>query len=179
MKHIYSMHGKRSKHKQSKHKQSKHRHTRRMKVYTKAAKRSMRLKRKARRIMSSRHRHSKRCRSKHSKHMHGGANNNGATAPVQRVDPNASAGTSNINKNMNEGTRDQNSGNKALNGGGQRGGNSTLDLYAYAPPPGMMGPIPQPSQDAVANKLILEAAKISTTGQANAVYDNNVGKVAE
>jgi len=111
--------------------------------------------------------------------MHGGANNNGATAPVQRVDPNASAGTSNINKNMNEGTRDQNSGNKALNGGGQRGGNSTLDLYAYAPPPGMMGPIPQPSQDAVANKLILEAAKISTTGQANAVYDNNVGKVAE
>jgi hypothetical protein len=57
----------------------------------------------------------------------------------------------------------------------QSGGSAWLDqLYAYAPPPGMMGPVPQPSQSADANNLIVNAANISVAGQANAQYDRNV-----
>ena len=79
---------------------------------------------------------------------------------------------------MKAGDRNQNSGNIALKGGSgkkRQSGGDNLALYAYEPPPGMMGPIPQPSQTPEANNLILQAAKISTTGQANAVYDKNVG----
>ena len=57
----------------------------------------------------------------------------------------------------------------------QRGGSAWLDkLYAYAPPLGMMGPVPQPSYSADANKLIINAAKIHVAGQSNAEYDGNV-----
>ncbi len=57
----------------------------------------------------------------------------------------------------------------------QRGGSAWLDkLYAYVPPLGMMGPVPQPSYSADANKLIINAAKIHVAGQSNAEYDGNV-----
>jgi hypothetical protein len=90
-----------------------------------------------------------------------------ATVPVM-----TGASDPNIHSQMAGKNDNQNSGNHALKGGkGQRGGNKYLDLYQYKAPPGMMGPIPQPSQDAASNDLILQAAKISTTGQANAQYD--------
>jgi hypothetical protein len=117
-------------------------------------------------------------RKRRSYKMRGGADpapNNGAS-----VTPYSQSGTSNANihSDMKAGDRNQNSGNIALKGGSgkkRQSGGDNLALYAYEPPPGMMGPIPQPSQTPEANNLILQAAKISTTGQANAVYDKNVG----
>ena len=102
-------------------------------------------------------------------------NPSGATVPQQTVQP--TPGPSNVAANNNA----QNSGNNKLSGGGrrkikkQRGGSSWLDkLYAYTPPPGMMGPVPQPSQSPTSNKLILSAAQITVAGQANAQFDGNV-----
>jgi hypothetical protein len=133
-----------------------------------------------------------RMRSKRSSYkMRGGAEaeppapaNNGAVVPVQTNVSSQNSGS--IQADMTAGNKNQNSGNIALKGGSssksnsrpmktkQRGGNDNLALYAYNPPAGMMGPIPQPSQTPDANRLILQAAKISTTGQANSVYDKNV-----
>jgi hypothetical protein len=56
----------------------------------------------------------------------------------------------------------------------QRGGSWIDALYSYEPPPGMMGPVPQPSNYTDSNNLIVTAAKISVAGQANAQFDNNV-----
>jgi hypothetical protein len=76
----------------------------------------------------------------------------------------------------------QNAGNKNLHGGSnkwkkQSGGDRALDLYAYAPPPGMMGPVPQTGQDFASNKLITQAAQLTVNGQANSQYDGNVNNV--
>jgi hypothetical protein len=76
----------------------------------------------------------------------------------------------------------QNAGNKNLHGGSnkwkkQSGGDRGLDLYAYAPPPGMMGPVPQTGQDPASNKLIMQAAQLTVNGQANSQYDGNVNNV--
>jgi hypothetical protein len=103
-------------------------------------------------------------------------NPSGATVPQQTVQP--TPGPSQVGANNNA----QNSGNNKLSGGGgrrkikkQRGGSSWLDkLYAYTPPPGMMGPVPQPSQSPASNGLILNAAQITVAGQANAQFDGNV-----
>lgn len=149
---------------------------RQLKPYTRSAKRALRLRRRTRRKLSGR-----KIQWRHRSSMRGGAAtgpgpNNGATVPVDKT---ASSGQnpSAINASMREGSRDQNAGNQALKGGSGRvrqTGGRNLAMYAYTPPPGMMGPIPQPSNDAITNKLILQAAKIDTMGQANAVYDNNV-----
>jgi hypothetical protein len=79
------------------------------------------------------------------------------------------------------GVAQNNANNQVKQGGGkrnyrkQKGGTSWLDaLYSYTPPPGMMGPVPQPSQSPMANNLILNTTKISVAGQANAQYDNHV-----
>ena len=178
-----------------KHISNKHisRTKRRMKKYTKTAKRLARIKRRTRRIMKN-----KRMSNKHNGHrMRGGgesvvtSNGTGNTS-TNAVIPAYNAGpggdtTRQTNANMAQNNQAQNSSNKSLTGGGykkkykqhkQRGGNnSILQLYAYEPPPGMMGPVSQPSVDAASNNLILQAAKISVNGQANAEYDNNVGNV--
>ena len=61
------------------------------------------------------------------------------------------------------------------NKGKQKGGSAWLDkLYAYTPPTGMMGPVPQPSQSEDANRLIRNAANIHVAGQSDAQYDGNV-----
>jgi hypothetical protein len=160
-KHSKNKHSK-TKHSKTKHSKTKHSKTkRRLKSYTKSAKRLMRLKQRTRRL--SRYRRKYR--------MRGGAEPAPAPAPVATtIQPYSPPGGSNaaISKDMAAGNQEQNRGNMALKGGGN------LDLYAYAPPPGMMGPVPQPSQNAASNSLILQSAIISTTGQANAQFDKNV-----
>ena len=137
-----------------------------------------RLNRKTRRLRRLRSR-------KHIYRLRGGSGSGQPHAPapvVTTVSPMQVSGqnTGSIHTDMTAGQRAQNSGNIALKGGAgcnkkrQSGGSAVLDLYAYAPPPGMMGPIPQPSHDAASNNLILQAAKISTTGQANSQFDKNV-----
>ena len=146
----------RSKHSRSKRRSLRYRYS------NKSTKRLIRLKRKTRRIKYTR-------RMRGSRRMRGGE-----IKPVvtqYRVqDPNANRVESSQNTKLGGGGISSMNAKKNM----QNGGNSTLALYAYKPPPGMMGPIPQPSQDATSNQLILQAAKISTTGQANAEYDNNV-----
>ena len=58
----------------------------------------------------------------------------------------------------------------------QKGGSGSWidNLYGYKPPPGMMGPIPQPSQTMMTNNLVLDAARISLAGQVDSQYDKNV-----
>jgi hypothetical protein len=58
----------------------------------------------------------------------------------------------------------------------QKGGTGSWidNLYGYKPPPGMMGPIPQPSQTMMTNNLVLDAARISLAGQVDSQYDKNV-----
>ena len=148
------------------------------KVYTKRAKRLMRLKNKTRRLkMRSSRRHGRRRSSRYRRMQRrriyvGGVAEVQAAGTVARVPVMDGASDPNIHSQMAGKNENQNAGNHALKGGkGQRGGNKYLDLYQYKPPPGMMGPIPQPSQDTASNNLILQAAKISTTGQANAQYD--------
>lgn len=147
----------------------------RMKSYTKLEKRLRRKTRRTKRMMTR----------KQIYRLRGGSGSGQASAPapiVTTVSPMPATGenTGNIHAGMRADQRAQNSGNIALKGGAgyynkkrQSGGSSVLELYAYAPPPGMMGPIPQPSQNAASNNLILQAAKLSTTGQANSQFDNN------
>jgi len=164
--------------------------TRRLrKGYTKSAKRTLRMKRKTRRM--SRSKHMSRSKLIYRK-MRGGADaavpvHVPAAAPVALstatlslpsapgpavVSPTAAYTASGL----------QNAGNKNLHGGSnqrkkQSGGDRGLDLYAYAPPPGMMGPVPQTGQDFASNKLITQAAQLTVNGQANSQYDGNVGNV--
>ena len=58
----------------------------------------------------------------------------------------------------------------------QKGGTGSWidNLYGYKPPPGMMGPVPQPSQTMMSNNLVLDAARISLAGQVDSQYDSNV-----
>lgn len=158
-KHSIRHRSKRSSSKRSSRKLNSRRH--RYRYSNKSTKRLIRLKRKTRRIKHTRMRGSRRMRG-------------GEITPVvtqYRVqDPNANRVESSQNTKLGGGGISSMNAKKNM----QNGGNSTLALYAYKPPPGMMGPIPQPSQDATSNQLILQAAKISTTGQANAEYDNNV-----
>ena len=164
-----------------------HKHSktkRRVKSYTKAAKRSRRLKRRSRRMLS-RHMRSRRMRSRRllSRRMRGGDN---STATL-KITPYTPYGGDSTNNNPQGAGKSQNSGNIALAGGGrrrkikkQKGGDvstAIMNLYKYIAPTGMMGPVPQPSTDEGSNNLILQAAKISTNGQANAQYDNNVNNV--
>ena len=159
----------RTNHRRTNHRRTKHR----MKSYTKLEKR---LKRKTRRTKRLRTR-------KQIYRLRGGSGSGQAPAPIVTTVspmPATSENTGNIHAGMRAEQRAQNSGNIALKGGAgyynkkrQSGGSSVLELYAYAPPPGMMGPIPQPSQNAASNNLILQAAKLSTTGQANSQFDNN------
>ena len=176
-----------------------HKHSktkRRVKSYTKAAKRSRRLKRRSRHMLSrrllsrrlrSRRMLSRRLRSRRllSRRMRGGENST-ATLTITPYTADGNSSDSNIAQ-QGAATKSQNSGNIALAGGGRRkkikkqqGGDvstAVMDLYKYIAPTGMMGPVPQPSTDDSSNKLILQAAKISTNGQANAQYDNNVNNV--
>ena len=138
------------------------RHNKRTKRYTKASKRLQRMQRKTRRL-------NRRVQYR----MRGGeldANGLPKGMPV--------GGTPG---NQTDAQRNQNAGNIALKGGSscnknQKGGSGSgrenyLALYEYTPKPGMMGPIPQ-VQDAAASALIRASAIISTTGAANAAYDN-------
>ena len=189
-----------------------HKHSktkRRVKSYTKAVKRSSRLKRRSRRLrsrrllsrrllsrrllsrrllsrhMRSRHMRSRRMRSRRmlSRRMRGGGDTSLTIPPYQPY------GGDSTNNNPQGAGKSQNSGNIALAGGGRRrkikkqqGGDvstAIMNLYKYIAPTGMIGPVPQPSIDDSSNKLILQAAKITTTGQANAQYDNNVNNVVK
>ena len=149
-------------HKRSSRKLNSRRH--RYRYSNKSTKRLIRLKRKTRRI-------------KYTRRMRGGdtttTTSAGATIVIKSPEvqpPNNGSSTSSPNTKLGGG-----GGGSCMNTKNkQYGGNSILDLYAYKPPPGMMGPVPQPSQDATSNQLILQAAKISTTGQANAQFDDNV-----
>ena len=191
-----------------------HKHSktkRRVKSYTKAVKRSSRLKRRSRRLRSrrllsrrllsrrllsrrllSRHMRSRHMRSRRllsrrllSRRLRGGGDTTLTIPPYQ---PSGASPDNNIAQ-QGAATRSHNSGNIALAGGGRRrkikkqqGGDvstAIMNLYKYIAPTGMMGPVPQPSTDDSSNKLILQAAKISTTGQANAQYDNNVNNVVK
>jgi hypothetical protein len=115
-----------------------------------------------------------------------GGDNSTATLKITPYTP---YGGDSTNNNPQGAGKSQNSGNIALAGGGrrrkikkQKGGDvstAIMNLYKYIAPTGMMGPVPQPSTDDSSNKLILQAAKISTNGQANAQYDNNVNNVVK
>jgi len=154
----------RRKRSRSKHSRSKRRSIR-YKYSNKTTKRLIRLKQKTRRIKGTRR-------------MRGGNKGDQVTTTPSGAKITISQPEVNVQPTGGQ----QSSQNTKLGGGGgscmnknkQYGGNSILDLYAYKPPPGMMGPVPQPSQDATSNQLILQAAKISTTGQANAQFDDNV-----
>jgi len=173
---------------------------RRIKKYTKTAKRLARLKRRTRRITKNR-------RRSYTRHIRGGGegdkvsatvvkDNNGAISigvggSVALLKTYGQMGGSADNKSIIAANKANNIQQaqqvNALKGGGgsykrkhkQRGGNNNLSLYAYQPPPGMMGPVPQPSTDDTSNKLILQAANISVNGQANSEFDKNVNNVSK
>ena len=157
----------RSKHSRSKRSISKRRSIR-YRYSNKTTKRLIRLKRKTRRIKGARR-------------MRGGNKGDQVTTTPSGAKITISQPVVNVQQTSSSSPNTKLGGGGGGGGGGscmnknkQYGGNSILDLYAYKPPPGMMGPVPQPSQDATSNQLILQAAKISTTGQANAQFDDNV-----
>lgn len=166
---------------------------RRMKKYTKTAKRLARMKRRTRRIRRSSIRRS----SIRLRNIRGGdgtvvklPNGNvgygagGTVAIVPTMGFQTGGNNAAIIASNAQAAGDQNAGNNLLKGGSykrinkQRGGDgcagNVLSLYAYNPPAGMMGPIAQPSTDAASNNLILQAANISVNGQANAQFDSRV-----
>ena len=178
---------------------------RRMKKYTKTAKRLARMKRRTRRISRRKIRRSSIRRSSISRSRIRRRNIRGGDGTVVKL-PNGGVGygaggtvaivpamsqsggnNASIIAGNAQAADDQNAGNNLLKGGSykriykQRGGDgcagNVLSLYAYNPPDGMMGPIAQPSTDAASNNLILQAANISVSGQANAQFDSNVNNV--
>jgi len=173
---------------------------RRMKKYTKTAKRLARLKRRTRRIMKNRRIYRRNIRGGSTNgtvvttangQIGFGAKGTVAVIPAMPNIPVQRGGNTEnkaIIRNIQKNGADQAAGNSALKGGSGRGykkknkqhggtNNNILQLYAYDPPPGMMGPIAQPSSDAASNNLIRQAANITVIGQSDAQYDNNVGNV--
>ena len=160
-----------------------------MKKYTKVAKRLARLNRRTRRMRrnSIRRRNIRGGEGTVVKTDSGGVSY-GASGTVATVPTMQSGGNVNVNATK-EADSDQNAGNNLLKGGSykkkfnkQRGGDAcsgnVLSLYAYNPPAGMMGPVPQPSTDAASNNLILQAANISVNSQSNSEFDSRVNNVS-
>lgn len=156
---------------------SKKRHSLRLKKSTRRA-----IKHKTRRIIRRR----KSIRKSIRKSMRGGAE---TVAVIKPYSSTYGGNTPQQNNDMKADYHEQNQGNMALKGGArhikykkQKGGtltSSVLNLYNYIAPPGMMGPVPQPSQNEAANNLIKQAAVISTSGQANSQYDKQVNNVVK
>ena len=171
-----------------------HKTKRRVKKYTKVAKRLARLKRQTRRIRRS---------SIRRRNIRGGEGTGtviktatggvaygveGVHAVIPAMSQAGGDNASIIADNQAAGN-DQNAGNQSLKGGSykkrsnkQRGGDgcagNILSLYAYKPPAGMMGPVAQPSTDAASNNLILQAANISVNSQSNSEFDSRVNNVS-
>ena len=145
---------------------------------------SLRLKKSTRRVIRHKTRRIIRRRKSIRKSMRGGAETVAAITPYSST---YAGNTPQQNNDIKADSRAQNQGNLALKGGArhikhkkQKGGtltSSVLNLYNYIAPPGMMGPVPQPSQNEAANNLIKQAAVISTSGQANSQYDKQVNNV--
>jgi hypothetical protein len=181
-----------------------HKTKRRMKKYTKVAKRLARLNRRTRRIRRSRIRRRNIRGGEGTGNGTGTGTGNGtvvkgldgsisygAAGTVATIPTMSQVGGDNasiIADNQAAGN-DQNAGNNLLKGGSykkkynkQRGGDgcsgNVLSLYAYNPPAGMMGPVPQPSTDAASNNLILQAANISVNSQSNSEFDSRVNNVS-
>ena len=101
-----------------------------------------------------------------------------AFVPPYPVDSNTTKSTLADQRAVDVNNNKANGNFKGTRGGGkrrkQKGGSCNND-YAPCPPIGMVGPIPQ-VPDAVDNKLIINAARISAQSIENARYDINAPK---
>lgn len=94
-------------------------------------------------------------------------------APVQQTGAQNAAAQNRAN-HMGGGRKKRFSRQRKTKKQQQKGGDLFTKMAAYIAPPGQWGPIPQPSTFPDTNKLILGAAKITGSAQANAEFDNRV-----